>query len=102
MAAGTPIVTLPGEFMRGRQTMGMLALLGVEELIASTVDEYLALAKRVATDKAYRNALSKKILSNSARLFDDPAPTAALGEILKSLGHEVIKGLPSGSTLPSR
>ena len=102
LAMGLPTVTLPGEFMRGRQTMGMLALLGVEELIASTVDEYLALAKRVATDKAYRNALSTKILANSARLFNDPAPTAALGEILKSLGHEVIKGLPSGSTLPGK
>jgi len=102
LAMGLPTVTLPGQFMRGRQTMGMLTLLGVEELIASTADEYLVIAKRVATDKVYRNALSTKILANAARLFNDPAPTAALGEILKSLGQEVIKGLPSGSTLPGK
>ena len=100
LAMGLPTVTLPGEFMRGRQTMGMLTLLGVEELIASTLDEYLALAKRVATDRPYRDALSKKILANTARLFNDPAPTAALGTILQALGREVIEGLPTGSTLP--
>ena len=102
LAMGLPTVTLPGQFMRGRQTMGMLTLLGVEELIASNVDDYLAIAKRVATDKAYRHALSTKILANTARLFNDPAPTAALGEILKSLGKEVINGLPPGSTLPGK
>ena len=45
---GLPIVTLPGEFMRGRQTMGMLAMLGVEELIVATIDEYLTLARLTA------------------------------------------------------
>ncbi len=100
LAMGLPTVTLPGKFMRGRQTMGMLTLLGIEELIASTVDEYLAIAKRVATDRPYRDAMSKKILANTARLFNDPAPTAALGTILQALGREVIEGLPTGSTLP--
>ena len=35
LACGLPVVTLPGAFMRGRQSAGMLSLLGVPELIAA-------------------------------------------------------------------
>ncbi len=85
LAMGLPIVTLPGEFMRGRQTMGMLTLLGVEELIATSTDDYLAIAARLGTDKIYRDEVSRKILANVARLFNDPAPPKALGAILQTL-----------------
>jgi predicted O-linked N-acetylglucosamine transferase (SPINDLY family) len=90
LAMGLPIVTLPGEFMRGRQTMGMLKLLGVEELIATSTDDYLAMVKRLATDKSWRNEISAKILVNLNRLFNDPAPTKALGELLHNLQHSPI------------
>ena len=85
LAMGLPIVTLPGEFMRGRQTMGMLTLLGVEELIATSTADYLAIAKRLASDKKYRADVSLKILANMNRLFNDPVPTKALGQLLQSL-----------------
>lgn len=85
LAMGLPIVTLPGEFMRGRQTMGMLTLLGVEELIAKTTDDYLAIAKRLATEKAYRDEISAKILANMGRLFNDAAPPKALGKLLQAM-----------------
>ncbi len=91
LAMGLPIVTLPGEFMRGRQTMGMLTLLGVEELIATSTDDYLAIALRLASDKIFRNDVSEKIRANVSRLFNDAAPTKALGAILQSLvrdGHD--------------
>jgi CRISPR-associated protein Csy1 len=85
LAMGLPIVTLPGEFMRGRQTMGMLTLLGVEELIAASTDDYLAIARRLATDKMYRDEVSRKILANVTRLFNDAAPPKALGTMLQAL-----------------
>ena len=85
LAMGLPIVTLPGEFMRGRQTMGMLSLLGVDELIAKSTDDYLAIAKRLATDKQYHEAVSAKIRANLGRLFDDPAPPKALGKLLQAI-----------------
>ena len=76
--------------MRGRQTMGMLTLLGVEELIATSTDNYLAIAKRLATDKHYRAEISEKILANLPRLFNDPAPPKALGELLQQMVHATI------------
>ncbi len=33
IACGLPVVTRPGEFMRGRQSAGMLSLMGLEELV---------------------------------------------------------------------
>lgn len=85
LAMALPIVTLPGEFMRGRQTMGMLTLLGVDELIATSTDNYLAIAKRLATDKTYRDEISAKIVANSERLFNDPTPPKALGKLLQAM-----------------
>lgn len=98
LAMGLPIVTLPGAFMRGRQTMGMLTLLGVEELIAKSTDDYLAIAKRLATDKPYRDEMSQKILGNAGRLFNDPAPTKALEGLLKSMVNDA--GISPSAALP--
>jgi protein O-GlcNAc transferase len=75
---GLPVVTLPGAMMRGRQSSGMLKLIDVEELIATDVDDYLRIATRLCTDPEWRAALSARIRENSGRLFDDPAPIAAL------------------------
>ena len=88
LAMGLPVVTLPGEFMRGRQTMGMLTLLGVEELIAGSPDEYLSIARRLATDKRYRADVSRKILANLGRLFNDAAPPKALEKLLRGMVGE--------------
>ena len=85
LAMGLPIVTLPGEFMRGRQTMAMLKLLNVEELIASSADTYLAIGHKLATDKAYRDQISQRILANRGQLFDDAEPPRALGRMLERL-----------------
>jgi CRISPR-associated protein Csy1 len=75
---GLPVVTLPGAMMRGRQSTGMLKLIGVEELIAADIDDYVRIATRLCSDPAWRSALSARIRENSSRLFDDPAPIAAL------------------------
>ena len=96
LAMGLPIVTLPGEFMRGRQTMAMLRLLGAEELIAQSPDDYLAIARKLGVDKQYRDQLSKRILANRAQLFDDVAPPRALAQILERLAFE-----PAGADVPS-
>jgi CRISPR-associated protein Csy1 len=85
LAMGLPIVTLPGEFMRGRQTMAMLKLLGIEELIATSADEYLAIAHRLATESSYRREISQRILNRQDRLFDDPVPPKVFGRLLEKL-----------------
>ena len=88
LAMGLPIVSLPGEFMRGRQTMAMLTLLGVEELIASSPEDYLRIAFRLATDKTYRQGISQRIIANQGKIFDDPAPPRAFAKLMEKLVRE--------------
>ena len=88
LAAGLPIVTLPGSFMRGRQSAGMLALEGVDELVARDADDYVRIAARLAADRDWRTQLKSRIHAGHARVFDDPAPVHALGDVL----HRLVRG----------
>jgi CRISPR-associated protein Csy1 len=81
-AAGTPVVTLPGRFMRGRQTAGMLAMMGLEELIAATPADYVRIAVDVASDRDRNAALRKAIAERRAVLFDQHAPVDAFAAAL--------------------
>jgi len=78
LTCGLPIVTLPGAFMRGRQSAGMLGLLGVTELIARSRADYLAIAARLVVDRGWRDELSARIRTSRGRLFDLPDATSAL------------------------
>jgi CRISPR-associated protein Csy1 len=82
VASGLPIVTLPGRFMRGRQSAGMLHLMEMPELVANDEDDYVRKAAAIATDAAYRGELSRAIAARRERIFDDAAPVAALAEFL--------------------
>jgi CRISPR-associated protein Csy1 len=83
IAAGLPVVTLPGRFMRGRQSLAMLRRAGLEELIAVDEADYVRIAVRVANDTAWREGLCARLADGSRRVFDDPAPVAALAEFLE-------------------
>ena len=88
IAAGTPLVTLPGRFMRGRQSAAMLGLMGLEELVARTEDEYVAKAVAVAGDGAQNRRLRGLIADRRGILFDRAEPVAAFAEALYSLGTQ--------------
>jgi CRISPR-associated protein Csy1 len=75
---GLPVVTLPGSMMRGRQSTGMLSLLGLYELIAADADDYARIATRLCQDVDWRAGLAKSIRERNGMLFDDSAPLDAL------------------------
>ena len=85
LACGLPIVTLPGALMRGRQSAGMLGVIGVTELIAADRDDYLRIAVRLVEDGAWRSAMRSRIALAQSRLFDDPAPIARLQAFLQEV-----------------
>jgi len=84
LACGLPVVTLPGAFMRGRQSAGMLSLLGVPELIARDRTEYIAIATRLVAEPAWRQALAARIRAERPRLFDVPDAIVRLQELLEA------------------
>ena len=81
-AAGVPVVTLPGRFMRGRQTLGMLRLMGLQELVAASAEDYVRIALEVARDAARNAALREAIATRRAVLFDRPEPVEAFAAAL--------------------
>ncbi len=70
-AVGTPVVTLPGEFQRGRHTQAMYQKMGLTDCVAESPQDYVNIALRVASDTRYRARLSAQILDRCACLFED-------------------------------
>ena len=85
LTVGLPPVTLPGAFMRGRQTAGMLRAMGLEELVATSESDYISKAHRLATNSQLRADLSQRILSQHSRVFDDQRPLQALAAFLEEV-----------------
>lgn len=69
LALGTPVVTLPGAFMRGRQTLGCYGKLGVEECVAGNAEEYVKKAVEIASNPQLRSELSRRILAAGPQFF---------------------------------
>jgi protein O-GlcNAc transferase len=82
LAHALPIVTLPGPFMRGRHTSAILEMMGVTETIAHSLDDYVAIAVRLAHDRSWREAMQRRMADNRDRVYRDRAPVAALEEFL--------------------
>lgn len=70
--AGLPVVTLRGESFVSRVSSSFLANIGLEELVASTSQEYEAIALALARDRARLGELRRKLTAarKAAALFD--------------------------------
>jgi len=77
-----PIVTCEGRFMRGRFASAILKRMGLLELVASTEEDYISLAIKLAQDKTYRQFVSARIKELRPILFNDLEPIRALEEFL--------------------
>ncbi len=69
LAVGTPIVTLPGEFLRQRCTFAMYNAMDWRECIAQDAQDYVRLAAEIARRPEYRAHLKQEILSRKSVLF---------------------------------
>jgi predicted O-linked N-acetylglucosamine transferase (SPINDLY family) len=96
LGLGVPIVTLPGEFMRGRVTAGCYRKMRIETGIAGTIDEYVDLAVRLGTDRAFNALIRAEINSRSSALFEDIEAVRELEMFFKSVVE--IAGGPAKQT----
>lgn len=82
---GTPCVTKPSQFARGRYGYYYSIKLGVEECVAKSVEEYVDKAVAIATNPQLRSSIKEKILRNNSAIFDRTEGIAELISIFKSL-----------------
>jgi len=83
-----PIVTTPGALMRGRHSAAMLEMMEVTDTIGETIDDYVAIAGRLATDKPWRTAVRAKVASNKHLIYRDRAPVSALENFLNRVARQ--------------
>jgi protein O-GlcNAc transferase len=84
-AAGTPVVTLPDIFQRGRYTAALYDTMGVRAGIARSAAGYVDIALALGTDRAYRAEISAQIVAARGVLFDDLTIVGELAELFQSI-----------------
>lgn len=87
LACHLPIVTLPGEFMRGRQSAAMLDLAGIGELVAKDADQYAELVESVLAEPERRKYIAERLAKGVPKIFDDPRPLAAVADFFYAAGR---------------
>jgi predicted O-linked N-acetylglucosamine transferase (SPINDLY family) len=83
MAHDLPIVTLPGDLMRGRHSYAILTMAGIHEMIAQDIDQYVSLAVRLGTDSNWRRQISEKISRLKSKVYCDTDCIRGLEDFLK-------------------
>ena len=88
LAMGKAIVTLPSPFQRGRYTSGCYRAMGMDDCIASSIDDYVSRAIRIASDTDYRMTLEQSINSRSKILFRNDQAVDELNDALLTLATQ--------------
>jgi predicted O-linked N-acetylglucosamine transferase (SPINDLY family) len=79
---GIPVVTYEGRYMRGRLASGILRRIGLDELVATSDDDYVARVIRLTRDIEYRMQIGARLQQSRHVLFADVAPIRALEKFL--------------------
>jgi predicted O-linked N-acetylglucosamine transferase (SPINDLY family) len=87
-----PVVTFQGSLMRGRHSAAILKMMGVVDTIATSIDEYISIAGKLAADPAARAAVSRRIADNKHRLYRDRNCISALEDFLDSVARQQPRG----------
>ena len=57
--------------MRGRHTTAFLRMMGLNEMVADSVEEYVEIATRLAVDLPWRMTIKERIRLNQSKLYYD-------------------------------
>jgi len=75
---GLPVVGYEGRFLRGRLASGVLRRLGLDELVATTEQEYVDAVVRLAREAAWWGETRERVIALRPQLYGDTAPVRAL------------------------
>jgi predicted O-linked N-acetylglucosamine transferase (SPINDLY family) len=71
LSFGTPVVTLPSEFLRARISYACYRHMGVESLIAQDIDDYCRIAVELGRNNDLREATRKELVEKSSVLYSN-------------------------------
>jgi len=76
--------------MRGRHSMAILKMMGIDETITETVDDYVSTAIRLGWDLAWRTAVKNRISENKHQVYRDATCISALQTFLNSVARRAV------------
>ncbi|WP_254033875.1 tetratricopeptide repeat protein [Planktothrix agardhii] len=85
IACNLPIVTCPGEFMRGRHADSFLKMIGLTETIAENEAKYVKIAVKLGLDSVWRKTISEQMSDRHYLIFDDQVCVAGLEEFYQTV-----------------
>ena len=88
IACHLPVVTCPGEFMRGRHSYAILKMLGVTDTIADNAAEYIDIAVKLGRDDRWRRSIVNRMTNARDRLYDDRECITALEDFYQRIVRE--------------
>ena len=71
LGLGTPVVALPSPYLRGKITRALYQMMGVNDLVVNTHQQYVETAVLLATNDDFAAAVRTRIDESSDVLFDD-------------------------------
>jgi len=83
LAFNLPVVTMPRHLMRGRLTHAILKMMDINETEGRNIDEYVAIAARLAKEPTWRKEISEKIARNRHLAYRDMECVHGLEEFIR-------------------
>ena len=71
LAAGTPVVTLPGEFMRSRVSFGVYKQMNMMDCVSEDTEGYIEITKRLCLDNNFAKMVRTQITESQLNIFDN-------------------------------
>ena len=82
IGAGTPMLTWPGRFLRGRYTAALYQLMDIREPVVDCGEEYVSRAVRFAKDYDFHRHVRERVAERSDSIFGDMCHINALSEFI--------------------
>jgi predicted O-linked N-acetylglucosamine transferase (SPINDLY family) len=88
-----PIITIDGEFMRGRHTSAILNMMNMGDAVAADVPHYVEKAVMLGLNKSVRSEFSARMALNKHLVYEDKACIRGLEEFLLSVTGKVTESV---------
>lgn len=96
---GIATVTLPADIPFGRWTAAIYEYIGIDGLTAKNREDYVDIALRIASDKAWRARISAEMKEKSSRYVESQASSDEFQEFLIHSWNRRLEGLPAANWL---
>ena len=99
---GVPIVTLPSEIPFGRWTAAIYEYIGVSGLTARDKSDYIDIARRLASDPAWRYEKAAELRQKSSRYVENLDSSREFEEFLLEAWNRKLQGLAAANWINGR